>query len=110
MTERDADFYQAHKDDPGEWGDPRPAPRSSRRRLAAMISVRFTPQQEQQIREIAAIRGVSVSRLLREAGLSQVVVPQVHPLREPSQTCSSGVAVCWDSGRVDGGTFATMGD
>ena len=26
MADRDADYYQAHKDDPEEWGDPRGSP------------------------------------------------------------------------------------
>jgi len=105
MTQRDADHYRAHKDDPAEWGDPQPAPRSPRRRLASMISVRFTPAEEQRVRAVAASRGLSVSRFIRQAALGRVAPPRVDPPGIPTQTRSSGTAVCWDDGRVDGGTF-----
>lgn len=69
MTQRDADYYQAHKDDPEEWGEPRPAPKSRRRRLVAIISVRFTSDEEQAVRREAREMGKSVSTFIRQAAL-----------------------------------------
>ena len=69
MTQRDADYYQAHKDEPEEWGEPQPAPKSQRRRLVAMISVRFSPEEEQVVRRAAQQVGRSVSNFIRQAAL-----------------------------------------
>jgi hypothetical protein len=71
MAERDADYYQAHKDDPEEWSDSRPGQRPPKRRLAAMISVRFTPEEEEEIRRAAQSEGKSVSQFIRETSLKQ---------------------------------------
>jgi Mobilization protein NikA len=102
MTQRDADHHQAHKDDPAEWGDPRPAARSNRRRLAAMISVRFTPQEEQAVRRAAAEKGLSVSRFLRQVALRRA--PRAHPLYalEQTRTATTGLTLEWspDDGRL----------
>jgi hypothetical protein len=69
MTQRDAEHYQAHKDDPEEWGEPQRSPKSQRRRLAAMISVRFSPEEEQAVRRAAQQMGRSVSNFIRQAAL-----------------------------------------
>jgi hypothetical protein len=69
MAQQDAEYYQAHKDDPQEWGEPKPAPKSRRRRLVAMISVRFTPEEEQTVRQAAQETGKSVSNFIRQAAL-----------------------------------------
>ena len=71
MAEQDAAYYQAHKDDPGEWGEPKPAEKPRKRRLAAMISVRFTPEEEDEIRQAAQSNGYSVSQFIREIALKQ---------------------------------------
>jgi hypothetical protein len=71
MADRDADYYQAHKDDPEEWGDPQPAQRSKKRRLAAMISVRFTPDEEDEVRRAARSKSKSVSQFIRETALKE---------------------------------------
>jgi hypothetical protein len=71
MTEKDAAYYQAHKDDSGEWGDSKPAGKPRKRRLAAMISVRFTPEEEDEIRQAAQSKGCSVSQFIRETALEQ---------------------------------------
>jgi hypothetical protein len=71
MADRDADYYQAHKDDPEEWGDPQPVQKSKKRRLAAMISVRFTPEEEDEIRRAALTKGTSVSQFIRETALKE---------------------------------------
>lgn len=61
-----ADYFQAHKGDPDEWGDPEPAPEFMRkhksRDLSMKITVRFTPDEGALIRSEAAWpgRGVSV--------------------------------------------------
>jgi hypothetical protein len=71
MVDRDANYYQAHKDDPEEWGEPKPTGKPSKRRLAAMISVRFTPEEEDEIRQAARSKGESVSQFIRETALKQ---------------------------------------
>jgi hypothetical protein len=71
MADRDADYYQAHKDAPEEWDDPKPAPRSRKRRLAAMISVRFAPEEEDEIRRAALSKGESVSQFIRGTALRE---------------------------------------
>jgi hypothetical protein len=71
MADRDADYYQAHKDDSEEWGDPQPVQRSRKRRLAAMLSVRFTPEEEDEIRRAAQAKGASVSQFIRETALKE---------------------------------------
>jgi Family of unknown function (DUF6290) len=69
MAQKDAEYYQRHKDDPREWGEPQSAPKSRRRRLVAMISVRFTPDEEQTVRRAAQETGKSVSNFIRQAAL-----------------------------------------
>lgn len=71
MADRDADYYQVHKDDPEEWGDPQPAQKSKKRRLAAMISVRFTPEEEDEVRRAALSKSKSVSQFIRETALKE---------------------------------------
>jgi hypothetical protein len=71
MGQRDADYYQAHKDEPEEWGEAEPAPKSKSRRLAAMISVRFTPEEEEIVREAALTAGESLSHFIRQAALRE---------------------------------------
>jgi hypothetical protein len=71
MANRDADHYQAHKDAPAEWGDPKPAQKSRKRRLAAMISARFTPEEEDEIRRAARSKGESISQFIRGAALKE---------------------------------------
>jgi hypothetical protein len=72
MAEQDAAYYQAHKDDPAEWGEPKPAEKPRKRRLAAMISVRFTPEEEDEIRQASQSKGYSVSQFIRETALKEV--------------------------------------
>ncbi len=71
MGKRDADYYQAHKDEPEEWGEVEPAPKSRSRRLAAMISVRFTPEEEEIVREAALSTNESLSHFIRQAALKE---------------------------------------
>lgn len=68
MTKRDAEFYQSHKDDPEEWGEASPR-KPERRRLASMISVRFSPEEEALVRREAEARRTSVSNFIRVAAL-----------------------------------------
>ncbi|MFE9604768.1 plasmid mobilization protein [Streptomyces hokutonensis] len=64
-----AAYYEAHKDDEGEWGEPE-APAQPRRRLASMISVRLAPEESQLVRDAAERAGVSVSAFIRSAALA----------------------------------------
>ena len=91
MSTQDAEYYQAHKDDPGEWGEPEPEPepkkKPKKRRLAAMISARFAPEEEELVRRAAAERGESVSRFVRESALSEAR-RQIAPGRMRTTTVS----------------------
>lgn len=67
----DADFYQEHRDDPDEWGEPEdPSERVERRRLAAMVSVRLSPDESALLRAAAAARQTSLSAFIRQAALA----------------------------------------
>ena len=69
MSEVDAEYYQTHKDDEGEWGEPVSPPTPERRRLASMISVRFRPEEAIRVRAAAAEADESVSNFIRTAAL-----------------------------------------
>ena len=69
----DAEYFQQHKDDEAEWDDaddePQSIARSETRRLAAMISVRFAPNEVDLVRDAAASEGLSLSGFVRNAAL-----------------------------------------
>lgn len=73
MSEKDlAAELQASKDDPDEWGDPITGPEapaaagmSPKRRLAAMVSVRLSSAELDEVQARAAERGETVSAYLR---------------------------------------------
>jgi Mobilization protein NikA len=68
MTQRNPDGQQAHLD--AAEGSVGERPRDqSRRRLVAIISVRFTPDEEQAVRRTAQKVGTSVSTFIRQAAL-----------------------------------------
>jgi len=112
MTDRDADFYQHHKHDPSEWA--KPVVRSERRRLAAMISARFSPEEERGVREVAERRGKTLSTLVRDAVLKDCGLtggPPPDPSERPIPTGAIGVhgrlggfVVAWSGSAVAKGT------
>ncbi|NUR03421.1 MAG: hypothetical protein HOY79_44965 [Streptomyces sp.] len=69
-----ADYYEAHKDDPAEWGESQPAP-TRRRRLDSMLSVRLAPTEVDAVRAAAEHLGISVSAFLRQAALQMARPP-----------------------------------
>jgi hypothetical protein len=75
MMDKDAEYYQAHKDDTEEWGEA-DRRKPERRRLAAMISVRFLPEEEAVVRKEAATRKTSVSNFVRMAALRECAWPR----------------------------------
>lgn len=81
MTDRDAQHYQAKKDDLDEWGEPQRR-KPERRRLASMISVRFSPEEQDLVRREAKKRGTSVSNFVRSTTL---------------QACGLGRSDVWSS-------------
>ncbi len=86
--ERDkATFYREHKDDPEMWGEPEtdtaPAPR---RALSATITVRFSPEEASEIRELAKKLGISYSEIIRRA-----VQEFVHPHAMTKYITSGGL-------------------
>lgn len=78
-----AQYYQTHKDDADEWGVPERPSASPRRRLASMISVRFSPAEATLIRRAAEAVGESVSQFVRKAALQRC---QPHRQIAPSIT------------------------
>lgn len=69
MNEQErAAFYQEHRDDADVWGkaEPRDQPRL-RRTLSATITVRFSPEEAEAIRRMAAERDLSYSDIVRAA-------------------------------------------
>lgn len=66
-----ADYFQAHKGDPDEWGDAEPAPAFVRKRkshdLSMKITVRFTPDEGALIRSEAARLKLPYSEVVRRA-------------------------------------------
>jgi hypothetical protein len=73
----DAEYYQEHKDDESEWGETVRAPKGARRRLAAMISIRFSPSEVRLVRAAAAALGESVSTFIRQAALMRARRPHL---------------------------------
>jgi hypothetical protein len=72
MDRSDETYYQAHKDDPDEWGEDKPSDDSGTvPRLASTVSVRLTVEQEGQIRDAARRRGQTLSAYLRDAALQR---------------------------------------
>lgn len=69
----DAEYYQTHKDDEGEWEDVgQPTPDATpKRRLAAMISTRFSPEEAARVRSAAELSGESLSSFVRTAVLQR---------------------------------------
>jgi hypothetical protein len=69
MSEKDwAKFYREHKDDPEIWGEPEedtPPPRSGG--LSATITVRFSPDEATELRELAEEMGATYSEIVRLA-------------------------------------------
>jgi len=98
----DADFYQAHKDDRDEWGEPERSPSASSRRLASMISVRFTPDEAQSVRAAARDAGESVSQFIRSAALRRARHGEA-PVPSISGALPGAREVLWQSTWTVGG-------
>lgn len=72
MSQEDAQYYQEHRDDPDEWGEP-VEPRPRKRRLDAMLSVRLSPEEADLVRRAAASEGETVSDYIRNALLQRTM-------------------------------------
>ena len=69
-------------------------PRAEKRRLASMVSVRLSPEEEKAVRDAAAQRGESVSNFIRQVILAKVRPGAVAPLSATTSTTStSGVTL-----------------
>jgi uncharacterized protein (DUF1778 family) len=68
--EDDATYYNDHKDDASEWGDPLPDRDRPTRRLGSMVSVRFAPEEVSELRAAADRENRSLSDFVRHAALS----------------------------------------
>jgi len=93
-VDSDAAYYQAHKDEAEEWGEPEQGAGGRRPRMGAMVSVRFTPDEVAQLRERAERQSKSLSEFVREAVLGNVQ-PEVV-LAHISRTRIMGEAFVWD--------------
>jgi len=106
-----AQYYQAHKDDEDEWGEPEQPPASQKRRLASMISVRFSPDEVKMIRWAAKTVDESVSQFVRKAAL-QRCLRQRHLATSISGTMQEAyrlqIATNWTT-LTDGGPEASEG-
>jgi uncharacterized protein (DUF1778 family) len=70
LSELEASYYQRHRDDEDEWEEaPAPSVRRPKRRLDAIVSVRFSPGEQDILREAAGRRGETVSTFVRTAAL-----------------------------------------
>lgn len=82
-----AEYFQAHKDDPEEWGDAESAPEFVRKRksrdLSMKITVRFTPDEGALIRSEAARLKLPYSEVVRRA-VQHLVRPE--PLGEEARS------------------------
>ncbi len=106
MQQSDAEYYQRHKDDPEEWGEPKPPAKRKTRRLAAMVSVRFTPEEEELVRAAAAKRHESLSGFVRRATLVACIGPQAAGTAMPtitsqSSTSAVGGIIAFPGGRLE---------
>lgn len=82
-NERDAAFYQAHKDDTELWGEPEePATTKRRAGLSATITVRFSAEEAEAIRRMAQEAKLTYSDVVRRA---------VRALTQPRFTIQDGV-------------------
>ncbi len=81
--ERDwAEFYRAHKDDPEMWGEPEEdAPPARPGALSATITVRFSPDEAADLRELAEEMGATYSEIVRLA-VRKFVHLRLAPARE----------------------------
>jgi hypothetical protein len=105
MGQTDANYYQTHKDDPGEWGEPKPRAKPKTRRLAAMVSVRFTPEEEELLRAAATKRNESLSGFVRRAALVactgiQAAGAGLSTLSAQSSTSGFGGSIDFPGGRL----------
>ena len=96
----DATYYQEHKDDPDEWDGAVPTRRPESRRLAAMVSVRFSPEEEALLRveqmrirvkiadaarRGAAFAGDGAETPVRRAAIQGPARQPVHPRHVPAE-------------------------
>ena len=93
----DAEFYQAHKDDPEEWedADGSRGRKPRRERLDSIISVRLTPDEEDALRAAAADRGLSLSAFVRGAALRDASPAVVHVFGIKTHTRVSNYEAQW---------------
>lgn len=66
--EEEAAYYEAHRDDPEEWGDPIEAPIvAPKSGLAISVTVRFSPEDAEAIRATARLENKTYSEVVRTA-------------------------------------------
>lgn len=70
MNDSNAEHFQAHRDDEDEW-EQTVRRRKKPGRLDAVVSVRFSPEEESLLRRRAESEGVTLSALIRDAALER---------------------------------------
>lgn len=74
-----------------DWDDAAAVKVSPRKRLSAVVSVRFTPDEEELLREFAEAHDLTLSKLVRDAALQRCAIdgPSFrHPVSQRSQGTS----------------------
>lgn len=106
MVKGDAAYYQAHKDDPDEWGAADQSPNPPHR-LAVVVSVRFSADEEAMMRTEAAKRGQTLSSFIRTSALDKcrTGTPAALPLSyQAAPTTGSGAfggQIVFPGGRLE---------
>jgi Mobilization protein NikA len=72
VTDYSAEYFEAHMDDPDEWGDPVPAPshrKSEVRQRSTVVSVRLNTDELATLQRKADDAGLTISGFLRHAAV-----------------------------------------
>ncbi len=85
----DSEYYQAHKDDEAEWGEEVEPRKAERRKLAALVSVRFSPEEAEVVRGEAELRKTSLSNFIRTAALRECGWPRRLHTRSPVENVTT---------------------
>ena len=108
QLESDAAYYQAHKDDPDEWGGTEPGPKAPQR-LEVVVSVRLSVDEEVVLRRESAKRGQTLSSFIRGAALERCRAEGQVPVTIAFQAMSWTQPVAGGHIAFPGGTLQLTG-
>jgi hypothetical protein len=104
-----AEYYQDNKES-DDWGDPVGPPIKPYKRPGAMISVRFSPEEVEIVRTMAARMKVSVSRYVRLSALSGVPEKSASPIEGLQRKSISGTYSTYVRTLTGSGSMTTVED